>query len=132
MTSLIPRKKWKKIEKNVEIGQVVLVIDNNLPPSRWLIGRIIELLPSKDKLIRSVIIEVASKNNGSEKYKKKTTKLTRAIQKICILPTEIETDLEPSIIVQAMAFRMNDRSIDKEFEKLLQEMQAEGGKKKYT
>lgn len=105
LSTLIQRKKWKKVEKNAEIGQVVLVMDNNLPPARWLIGKIVRLLPSKDNLIRSVEIEVASKNNSGEKYKKKTTKLTRAIQKICILPTEAETDIEKNVIVQSVEFR---------------------------
>lgn len=93
LTSLIPRKKWKKVEKNVEIGQVVLVQDNNVPPSHWLIGKIVELLPSKDGLIRSVVVETASKKHSGGKYVKKTSKLTRAVQKICILPTEQEVDL---------------------------------------
>lgn len=93
LTSLIPRKKWKKVEKNVEIGQVVLVNDNNLPPSQWLIGKIVQILPSHDNLVRSVVIEVASKKHTSGKYVKKTSKLTRAVQKICILPTEAEIDI---------------------------------------
>lgn len=91
--TLITRKKWQKAQKNVEIGQVVLVKDDNLPPSCWQIGKIIELLPSKDNLVRSVVIETASKKNSSGEYKKKTTKLTRAVQKICILPTENELEV---------------------------------------
>ena len=93
LTSLLPRKKWKKEERNVRIGQVVLIRDDNLPPSLWQIGRIIQLIPSKDRLIRSVVIEAASKKPSGEKYTKKTSKFTRAIQKICILPTEIEFDV---------------------------------------
>lgn len=93
LTSLIPRKKWKKVEKNVEIGQVVLINDNNLPVTQWLIGRILEILPSKDELVRSVIVEVANKNDGSANYTKKTSKLTRAVQKLCVLPTENEIDI---------------------------------------
>lgn len=71
----------------------MLVQDNNLPPSHWQIGKIVELLPSKDGLIRSVVIETASKKHTGEKYAKKTSKLTRAVQKNCILPTEEEVDL---------------------------------------
>lgn len=88
----MPRKKWKRVEKNPEIGQVVLINDNNQPPSQWLIGRITELIPSSDGLVRSVVIEVAHKTEG-DNYTKKTTKLTRAIQKISILPTDMEIDV---------------------------------------
>lgn len=87
------RKKWPKVEENVKTGQVVLVVDENLPPSHWLIGRIIELNPSKDGLVRTVTLEVASKKSDGLNYVKKTTKLTRPVQKICILPTEDEYDL---------------------------------------
>lgn len=87
------RKKWQKVEENVRIGQVVLIKDDNLPPSGWQLGKVIELLPSKDGLIRSVVIETASKNQTSGVYKRKTTKLTRAVQKICILPTETEMEI---------------------------------------
>lgn len=91
--SLISRKKWQKVEENVKVGQMVLVKDDNLPPSCWQLGKIIELLPSKDGLVRSVVIETANKNNNASAYKKKTTKLTRAVQKVCILPTENELEV---------------------------------------
>lgn len=90
---MMNRAKWTKVEENVKIGQVALVMDENLPPSQWLIGRIIEIVLSKDGLVRTVVLEVASKNNKAAKYIKKTTKLTRPVQKICILPTEEEYDL---------------------------------------
>lgn len=90
---MMNRQKWLKVEDNVEIGQVVLVVDNNLPPSHWQIGRIVEIQPSKDGLVRTVVLEVASKKNGGGKYTKKTTKLIRSVQKLCILPTEKDYDL---------------------------------------
>lgn len=101
---MMERKKWASVEPNVEIGQVVLIVDDNLPPSHWLIGRVIELMPSTDGLTRTVVLEVASKKNAGEKYSKKTSKLTRSVQKICALPTENDYD------VSLYKFGMDDAS----------------------
>lgn len=90
---MMNRQKWAKVEENVKIGQVAVIVDDNLPPSLWLIGRIVELQTSADGLVRTVVLEVASKKHSGSNYVKKTTKLTRPVQKICILPTEDEFDL---------------------------------------
>lgn len=84
------RAKWTKEEENVEIGQV---IDENLPPSHWAFGRVTETILSKGGLVRTVAVEVASKNHTKKGFQKKTTKLTRPVHKICIRPTESEYDL---------------------------------------
>lgn len=41
-------------EKKVEVGSLVLVNDPNLPPLKWVLGRIIRLYPGKDGVVRSV------------------------------------------------------------------------------
>lgn len=76
LQSLTQRKKWRQKNEHIKIGQLVLINDENLAPARWLMGRIVELIPSKDGLIRSVTIQT-SKN-----------KLSRPIQKLCVLPVE--------------------------------------------
>lgn len=78
LTSLLQRKKWLKEKDHFKIGQIVLVGDENQPPARWLLGKIIELIPSKDGLVRSVVI------------KTQKSKLTRPVQKIVILPIASE------------------------------------------
>ena len=85
LTALLPRKKWHKVKNEVKLDQIVLVKEDDSPPSQWKMGRIVELLPSrKDEISRSVVIKMS---NGK--------KLTRAVQKICILPTEEEIDIVP-------------------------------------
>lgn len=76
LTTLQERKKWRREKENVKIGQLVLIRDENLPPTQWRLGRIAELLPGRDDLIRNVMI--------------KTTRGTfkRPVQKICILPVD--------------------------------------------
>lgn len=76
------RPKWQKEHPNAVIGQVVLIAEDNLPPSRWALGRITAIHPGNDGLIRSV--EVI---NG------KTT-LRRPIHKLALLPTPDNEELE--------------------------------------
>lgn len=89
LSSLFPRKKWLEEQKNIKIGQVVLMMDDNLPPAKWQIAKITELLPSKDGLVRNVVVEISTrkKPKSNEQYGKRKT-FTRAIQKLCILPSE--------------------------------------------
>lgn len=89
LSSLLPRKKWLKEEENVKIGQVVLLVEEDLSPGQWLMGKICELLPGRDGKIRNVVIEMSKrkKPKGAQTYGLKK-KLTRSIQKLCILPTE--------------------------------------------
>lgn len=76
LLTLSQRNKWVHEKEHIYIGSLVIIKDENLSPARWLLGRIIKLIPSKDGLVRSVVV--------------KTTKnvLTRAVQKLCLLPIE--------------------------------------------
>lgn len=78
LTTLQERKKWRKEKENLKIGQMVVLKSENFPPASWALGRICELLPSRDGLVRNVIVETA------------TTKLKRPVQKVCVLPVETE------------------------------------------
>ena len=62
--------------KNVEVGDLVLIRDDALPPSKWLLGRVIETFPDEEGLVRKVIVKTA------------TSTLTRSIHKISVLPIE--------------------------------------------
>lgn len=77
LTSLQERKKWRREKEPLRIGQLVLLKSENFPPSHWAMGRICELITSKDGKVRSVIVQTA------------TSRLTRAVQKVCIVPLEM-------------------------------------------
>ena len=70
---LLNRQKWNKERTNVKVDDIVLVADVNTPRGDWPLGRITELLPSKDGLVRSVKVLFA----GKEKI--------RPINKLCVL-----------------------------------------------
>ena len=57
-----------------KIGTMVLLKDDNLPPMKWLMGRIIKLFPGKDKVIRNVRV----KTQHGEKE--------RNVRYLCLLP----------------------------------------------
>lgn len=76
------RPKWQKEHGNAIVGQIVLVSEDNLPPSRWATGKIVQTYPGKDGLIRTV--DVCCGN----------TTLRRPIHRLALLPIADNEDLE--------------------------------------
>lgn len=76
VAELQKRYKWKDPNYMNLQGALVLLVDSNLPPARWCLGRVEEIYPGKDNMVRVVSV--------------KTIKgLTRrAITQICPLPFE--------------------------------------------
>lgn len=68
------RPKWKQPHPNLKAGQIVLIKEDALPPSRWALGRITQTFPGRDGLIRSVQVKC------------RDTMVTRPIHKLCLLP----------------------------------------------
>lgn len=56
--SLQQRTKWKKPELNLKIGDLV-ILKENLPPATWPLGRVMELHPGKDGLVRVATIKTS-------------------------------------------------------------------------
>lgn len=76
LTTLQNRYKWSVTTHEPDIGTVVLVKDERLPPGKWLLGRIIAKHPGKDGLTRVVTLKF--KNNIFK----------RPVTKICPLPSD--------------------------------------------
>lgn len=74
LTTLQQRKKWRRDKEQLKIGQLVTIANEGFPPAHWALGRICELIVSKDGLVRSVVVQT------------ETGKLKRPVQKICIIP----------------------------------------------
>lgn len=82
LNRLQERPKWLKKIDEPNINDLVLIKDENLPPSRWATGRIIEKHPGQDGLTRVVEIKMNNKV-----YK-------RPLSKICLLPNNEEGCVE--------------------------------------
>lgn len=86
LSHLQARPKWRKIEHNLQINDLVLIRDDRLPPNQWSLGRIVELHPGADGLVRVATIRTA---NGNTK---------RSISKLCRLPIPTHTNESTSTI----------------------------------
>ena len=63
LPNLGPRQKWTSDNRNFQQGDEVLIVDKNLPRYRWNIGRVTEVYPGRDGVVR--IVDVKD-NNGIE------------------------------------------------------------------
>jgi Family of unknown function (DUF5641)/Integrase zinc binding domain len=61
LTTLQQRNKWLRKEENVKIGDLVLLHDDQLPASHWKMGRIQDVHPGSDGLVR--VVSVKFKNS---------------------------------------------------------------------
>ncbi|KRZ02453.1 hypothetical protein T11_13126, partial [Trichinella zimbabwensis] len=57
ITTLAPRGKWHKTGQEPRVGDIVLVQEPGTTWSRWPIGRITDVHPSKDGIIRSATVK---------------------------------------------------------------------------
>ncbi|GFX65010.1 integrase catalytic domain-containing protein [Trichonephila clavipes] len=76
LNSLQQRKKWIVNKENLKLGDMVLIREENLPPCKWLLVRVVKIYMGKDKKVRVVDIKT-----GKGIYK-------RSINRLSILPIE--------------------------------------------
>lgn len=74
LVHLLQRYKWNERIPEPNVGDIVLVKEDNLPPARWLLGKVTEKHPGLDKITRVVTL----KCNG--------TLMKRPVSKLCVLP----------------------------------------------
>lgn len=68
------RTKWKFNKDDIKIDQIVIIKEDNMPPLKWRLGRIVKVYPGKDGVSRVAYIRT------------QTGDITRAFNKICPLP----------------------------------------------
>ena len=72
--ALQERQKWQRPRRNVQVGDLVLVVDQDLPRGKWHLGRIVMVIHGKDGLMRTVDVKTGPSSS-----------LLRPIQKLCLL-----------------------------------------------
>lgn len=70
LLGLIKRSKWNGEQRNTQVGDVVVVRNENEPPTRWWLARIVQTYPGKDGLVRTVKI-----THHNREYVRPITKL---------------------------------------------------------
>nr|XP_054772241.1 uncharacterized protein LOC129280217 [Lytechinus pictus] len=73
LPQLQEREKWVSSHRNVKVGDLVLVVDQNLPRNLWLLGRVLKTMPDREGLVRSA--EIKTRNSV----------LVRPIAKLCLI-----------------------------------------------
>lgn len=76
VTTLQERTKWNKQCQNVAVGTLVLIKDENSAPLCWKLGRVIEVFPGRDQVIRVVNVQT------------KQGIMKRPVTKLCALPID--------------------------------------------
>ena len=72
------RGKWLTIQRQLEVDDMVLIMEELTPPTKWPLGRVTALHPGKDGLVRVVDVKTA------------TSQYRRALDKLIRLPLELE------------------------------------------
>ncbi|XP_072392418.1 uncharacterized protein [Diabrotica undecimpunctata] len=78
LSELQARNKWYLERDNLKLNDLVLLKDDNLPPMKWKLARVIKIHPGSDGKVRNVEVRTS------------TGIYTRPITKLCILPLEKE------------------------------------------
>ena len=52
--------KWHHPSKNLMVGDVVLLCEDNVTPAKWQIVRVTEVYPGDDKLVRVLMVKTAN------------------------------------------------------------------------
>ena len=86
LLSLQERQKWTKPRKNLQVNDVVIVKEDDVPRNQWRVCRVVEALPDEDGLVRKVKLEVGNRNLASNgKRSRPLSTLERPIHKLVLL-----------------------------------------------
>ena len=79
------RPKWIKEQPNAKVGDLVIIKEKGLPRNEWATGKITEVMPNNDNLVRRVIVQPLKR-----KYQKTTpAPRERAIHDLVLLKSLI-------------------------------------------
>lgn len=86
MLSLNQRQKWNTPRRNIQVGDVVLLVDDDAPRMQWPRGIVVDTTLSDDGLVRRVKVRVGtSKLDKEGKPQSATSVLERPVQKVVVL-----------------------------------------------
>ncbi|XP_017465261.1 PREDICTED: uncharacterized protein LOC108358442 [Rhagoletis zephyria] len=78
LVNLQQRTKWFRSTPNLQKDDVVVIHDNNAPPTKWKLGRVLDSHPGTDDRVRVVSLKTAE------------GELLRPISKLTLLPTKTD------------------------------------------
>lgn len=87
--SLVIRSKWHVERRNVKIGDVVLLKDNNALRGSWRLARVINTIPNEDGIVRRIVVRCKQINDTGGG---KMTELERAAHNVVVVVPADEAD----------------------------------------
>lgn len=86
LANLSLRQQWHKPRRNVQIGDVVIVKEDNVHINEWRLARVVETSADDDGLVRKVRLQMGqSKLGKNDERLTQITLLERPIQKIVVI-----------------------------------------------
>ena len=84
---LLERRKWLLPRRNIQIGDLVLIVVDNADRNEWPRGRVVETRTAADGVVRSALIRTA------------TGQYIRPVAKLCLLEEQFieEPSVAPSV-----------------------------------
>ena len=76
LLSLQSRQRWTRTSRNVQLGDVVLLADQDVPRGQWRMGKVVKVFPSRDGLVRKALVKTS------------TSVYMRPINKMVLISTE--------------------------------------------
>ena len=87
----IERRRWLVSRRNLAVGDLVLIVDNNAPRGHWPLGRISAVHPGPDGIVRTAAVTT------------RTGTFERPVAKLCLLETS-----DPDVLFQNRAGYVTD------------------------
>ena len=86
--------KWHKPHKNYEVGDIVLLTENETYKTQWITAKVVAVYPGRDGVVRTVDLQIehitrpekwVNKNDYLNKLKRRTTVSRRPVAKLSML-----------------------------------------------
>ena len=77
LNELQKRQKWTKDKVNLPVQTIVLIKEKNVPCMRWPLGRVLEVHPGDDGVVRTATIKTS------------TGEYKRCVRQLCPLPIDL-------------------------------------------
>ena len=74
------RQRWRRERENLKPGDIVLLVDRDTPRGRWQMGKIQEVYPSQDGLVRKALVKTS------------VSTYLRPIHKMILIRSEVDLD----------------------------------------
>jgi hypothetical protein len=85
------RKKWQCPKRNLQVGDIVIDKDEDLPRNQWPLAKVTKTYPNDDGLVRKVEIQKATINlDKNGRRKNSLSRFERPIHKLTVLLEMVE------------------------------------------